>query len=31
MSKKQQPRPLTQKEVEALIGHPVDWSGTSQN
>jgi hypothetical protein len=31
MSKKQ-PKPLTQKEVEALIGHPIEWgTGTSQN
>ncbi len=31
MSRKQ-PRPLSQEEVEALIGHPVDWdNGTSQN
>jgi hypothetical protein len=30
MSKKQ--KPLSQKEVEALIGHPVEWgTGTSQN
>lgn len=32
MSKKQQPRPLTQKEVEDLLGHPIEWgTGTSQN
>jgi len=31
MSKKQ-PRPLSQQEVEDLLGHPVDWdNGTSQN
>lgn len=31
MSKKQ-PKPLSQAEVEALIGHPVEWGdGTSQN
>lgn len=32
MSKKQNPRPLSQAEVEALVGHPVEWdNGTSQN
>lgn len=31
MSKKQ-PRPLSQKEVEDLLGHPIEWGiGTSQN
>jgi len=31
MSKKQ-PRPLSQKEVEDLLGHPIEWgTGTSQN
>lgn len=31
MSKKQ-PKPLLQKEVEDLLGHPVEWgTGTSQN
>jgi hypothetical protein len=31
MSKKQ-PKPLSQKEVEDLLGHPVEWgTGTSQN
>lgn len=31
MSKKT-PKPLSQKEVEDLLGHPVDWdNGTSQN
>jgi hypothetical protein len=27
MSKKQ--KPLSQKEVEALIGHPVEWGGNT--
>lgn len=32
MNKNKKPRPLSQQEVEALIGHPVDWdNGTSQN
>ena len=31
MSKKQL-RPLSQKEVEDLLGHPIEWgTGTSQN
>ena len=30
MSKKQ-PRPLSQKEVEDLLGHPIEWGGTSQD
>ena len=31
MSKKQ-PKPLSQQEVEDLLGHPVEWgTGTSQN
>lgn len=31
MSKKQ-PKPLSQKEVEDLLGHPIEWgTGTSQN
>ena len=30
MSKKQ--KPLSQKEVEDLLGHPIEWgTGTSQN
>lgn len=29
MSKKQ--KPLSQKEVEALIGHPVEWGNTNQD